>query len=186
MQPVTKNLSPVTCHLSQRSGFTLIELVLVTVVIAILVAAAVPRFATTAARLRLEQQAFSVTQWLRYAHELAVSEARESVWAWDPGARHTYVLEHLPADSQTGAEQWLDRSPSARSPLARETPLTLTQEEPVGCPDTLSPNAGCIHFFPDGTSESALVTLGSAEPFYTISVDGTTSHIVLTPGTPAR
>ena len=145
-----------------------------------------PRFAKTAARLRLEQQAFFVTQWLRYAHELAVSQACESVWAWDPGLRTTYIFERVPAESQTGSDQWLNRSPSVATPLSRETPLTIAQNEPIGCPAVLSSTAGCIHFFPDGTSESALVKLGATEPFYTIAVDGTTSQILLTPGTSAR
>ena len=127
-----------------------------------------------------------MTQWLRYAHELAVSEGSESVWAWDASARKTYVFEQVPAESQTGSEQWLDRSPSVHTPVSRETPLVIAQNEPLGCPKGFSSVAGCIHFFPDGTSESTLVKLGATEPFYTIAVDGTTSQIFLTPGTSAR
>ena len=55
-------------------GFTLIELILVSVVLSILLAAAAPRFQQTAQRLRAEQSAFECAQLLRMAHERAIAE----------------------------------------------------------------------------------------------------------------
>ena len=57
-----------------RCAFTLVELILVSVVLAILAAVAIPGFSNTSQRLRAEQDAFNFAQLMRYARGVAVSE----------------------------------------------------------------------------------------------------------------
>ena len=179
-------LAPHTPHLAPVLGFTLIELVLVASVIAILLAASIPQFVQTAQRLRIEQQAFALTQQLRYAHELAVSEANEIIWMWDPTARQAQLLQVLTgadrrvsiqkASGRAATSPTLDESASLGSPNERNL---------LGCPADAG-GADCVHFFPDGTSESVTLPLHAPARAYTIQVDGATSQVVLKTGFPAR
>ena len=84
----------------RRRGFTLIELALVAVILAILAAAAIPRLQQTALRLRVEQAASELAQLLRAAHEQAVASGEEMVWVWDPQASRARVA---PAGEEEGA-----------------------------------------------------------------------------------
>ncbi len=155
-----------------RCGFTLIEVVLVAVVIAILLTASVPRFQQTAVRLRREHAAFEIAQLLRYAHERAVAQGRETVWRWDAEARRAVIEQ---ADAVSGVAEEIAKSAA----LPDEAPVSLTvQGSPVAC--------ACIRFYPDGTSEPVVLTVGPDPRPYTIAVHETTSHVTLTPGPAAR
>ena len=142
-----------------RVGFTLIEIVLVAVIIAILAAASIPRFAQTAQRLRAEHAAFEMAQLLRLAHERAVSESDETLWVWDGVTRRARVE---PSGTQGSA-------------LPEGIAVQVSRQGvPVEC--------GCIHFFPGGTSEPLTVIVGP----YRITVDETTSQVLLHEGAAAR
>lgn len=174
---------------SERTpGFTLIEVVLVAVIMAMLLAASIPRFVQTAQRMRAEQQAFGVAQHLRLAHEVAVSDGSEIVWVWDPNARQARLLA-IRLDAQgTPSNEWLEGH-STKSPRFEEgSGLTSSDagESPLGCPIDVPPEAACIHFFPDGTSESSTLTMHLSQEAYTIAINGTTSQVLLQAGPAAR
>src|SRR3989338_3711392 len=78
--------SPVS-GLRSAAGFTLVELIVICVVLAILLAVSAPRIQPAIQRLRTEQAAFDLVQWLRMASERAVAESRAFVWRWDEEAR---------------------------------------------------------------------------------------------------
>ena len=163
------------------SGFTLIEVVLIAAVISILLVSSIPRFQQTAQRLRAEQTAFGLTQLLRFSHELSVTEGAEVIWAWRNGERESRVWERVDED-----HAWRDRSPSARPALTGEVSLGVeTGAPPLGCPEPLGASA-CVHFFPDGTSEAATLTMNLHEHTYRVTVDGTTSEVLLFAGPAAR
>jgi Tfp pilus assembly protein FimT len=157
----------------------------VTVVIALLLAASIPRFAHTAQRLRVERVAFELTRLLRFAHERAVTQGREVAWAWETPAQRAILHEQLPTDDD--ADPTWRPVPSSRSvPLAGDASLHVTYEqEPLGCPEAVA-GTSCVRFFPDGTSESSTVTLVVGGQRYTATVDATTGRVVLAAGTPAR
>ena len=164
-----------------RASFTLIEVVLIAAIISILLVASIPRFQQTAQRLRVEQEAFGLTQLLRFSHELSVTEGTEVIWAWRGTERESRVWERADEDSA-----WRDRSPSARTALTDQCSLDVeTGEPPLGCPEPVAASA-CVHFFPDGTSEAATLTVNLHEHTYRVTVDGTTSEVLLFAGPAAR
>jgi len=150
----------------QPPGFTLVELVLVAVVLAVLLTATVPGFRRTSERLRAERSAFELAQLLRLAHERAVTEGTETVWVWDAQRRRAYLESGRMVESST---------------LPEGLSLLLDRTGPGA-----SGECSCVRFFPEGTSEPAALTLTSHDQAYTLTVDGATSHVLLAAGTPAR
>ena len=162
-------------------GFTLIEAVLIATIISILLAASLPRFQQTAQRLRVEQAAFALTQLLRFSHELSVTDGTEVIWAWQGSERASRVWER--ADDEG---PWRDRSPSTHTRLAEGVSVAVESgEPPLGCPEPLAA-ASCVHFFPDGTSEPAMLTVHLDDHSYRVTVDGTTSEVLLFAGPAPR
>ncbi len=171
----TRRTSPAPGRPRPRRGFTLIELTLITVVIGILLAAAIPRLHHTARRMRVEHMAFELTHLLRAAHELAVTTGEETVWVWDEDARQAWVTP--------GSSVVPDPSDSSdvitSSTMLEGTEVLLTRDAfEVGC--------RCIHFYPEGTSESTTVGVSFGDQVYTATVDAITSQVTLIAGTPAR
>ena len=156
-------------------AFTLIELAFVTALLAILLAASLPKFQVTADRLRLEQSMFHLTQTLRAARERAVAEGREIVWVWDDDARRS----HLEAQAVDGRLEQVDERAAMQASLASGAAVEMMRlHQQVGC--------RCIHFFPDGTSEPATtVTVKSPGRVYTVTVHETTGQACLAEGTAA-
>lgn len=154
-------------------GFTLIEVVLVAVVLAILLTATLPGFQRTARRLRAEHAAFELAQLARLAHERAVSEDREVVWTWDEERRRARVE----AAVERGAGEPAD--PVDGSPLPAGAAVTVARGgEEVAC--------RCVRFFPEGTAEAAAVTVSLGDDVYTVTVDAATGQARLAAGAPAR
>lgn len=151
-------------------------------VLAILVAAAIPRLQQTALRLRVEQAASELAQLLRAAHEQAVASGEETVWVWDADARRARVEGAPPADAG-GGEGGEETSPATESLRSSALPeefsvQLLLHSQPVEC--------NCVRFFPEGTSEPATLTVSFQAHVMTATVDETTGHVVLLPGPAAR
>jgi type II secretion system protein H len=156
-------------------GFTLVEVVLVAVVLAILLTVSLPGFQRTAQRLRVEHAAFELAQLARLAHERAVAEGRETVWTWD-GER---------------SRAWVEAAPGASPPEAEEAGRVESSPLPAGAVVTLTRDGGdvacrCVHFFPEGTAEGATVTVGVGDHLYTVTVDAATGQARLAAGAAAR
>jgi type II secretory pathway pseudopilin PulG len=145
---------------------TLVELVLVAVVLTILLTAAMPGLRRTSERIQAERAAFELAQLLRLAHERAVTEETETMWVWDAQRRRAYLEPGRMAESST---------------LPEELSLLLDRTGPAA-----SDECSCIRFFPEGTSEPTALTLTLHDQTYTLTVDGATSHVLLSAGTPAR
>ena len=150
-----------------KRGFTLVEVVLVTLVLALLLTAAVPRFAQTAQRLQTEQTAFALAQLLRYAHERAVVQGRPMVWVWDEPSRRARVA----SVDETGQRQWLTEHVSRSRPVRDDIEVTLARE---------GAEVDAVTFFPDGTSDAATLRVVHRPFSYTVTVDATTSQPSLT------
>jgi len=147
--------------------------VLVSVVLSMLLAASIPAFSGTAKRLEMERTAFSLAQLMRYAHARAVTEGREVAWVWD-GRERRAQLEAL---SDAGAWSRLEERGTQSPAVASEITISLSRE---GRPlDALS-------FFPDGTSDAATLLILRGEHAYQVTVDATTSQVLLETGPAAR
>ncbi|MBI2093740.1 MAG: prepilin-type N-terminal cleavage/methylation domain-containing protein [Candidatus Omnitrophica bacterium] len=172
----TRSFQPLTSYFQLlSSGFTLIEIVLVAAVLAVLMAASVPRFHETAQRLRAEQTAFSLAQLLRYARERAISQGEVVIWHWDAATRRVKLNAVDGKDPlqwpQDCNEEGLSIFPPIRiSNVPEAFQVTLLRE---------NTQAECVHFYPDGSSTPSSVHLLWGELEYAIIVDATTSQVTL-------
>jgi prepilin-type N-terminal cleavage/methylation domain-containing protein len=159
----------------ERAGFTLIEVSLVAVVLAVLVAATLPRFLATSQRLQAERAAFELAQIFRYAHGRAVAQGDVIVVTWDADRRRASL------GSLDGAEPAAWPTDCSGQPLPLSPPV---QSAPV--PEAMTVSlvreggaVACAHFFPDGTSDSVALHLIHRSLDYTVTVHGPTSYVVL-------
>ena len=161
---------------SSSGGFTLIELALVAVVIAVLLAGAIPRLQQAAQRMRAEQAAFELAHLLRVAHEQAVSAGEEVVWVWDDGAVRARL--ESAADDNRETSQPLPLGLTS-GPLPEQLTVEVVRDgEPVDC--------RCVRFFPGGTSEAATLTVSLRQQIFTLNVDAATGYVRLSAGAVAR
>ena len=158
------------------SGFTLIELAFVTALLVILLALAVPKFQSTAQRLRFEQSVMHLTQTLRAAREQAVAEARMMLWVWDDDSHQSH-LEIVAENGQ--AERVQDRSNLQASLPATVNVEMVREGREAAC--------RCVRFFPDGTSDptTTLTLKECQQQVYTITIHETTGSACLVAGTAA-
>ena len=194
LQPSASSLQP--------SGFTLIEIVLVAVVLVILLTATMPNFQQTAARLRVEQAAFHIAQQLRYAHQRAVAQGDTIVWAWDAGDHQARLYELAPVEQEPTADspakpsvtEITDRRVAGRSLKELDIAVALHRAQEGQTQDTFAcaeegissmcAECACLHFHPDGTVQD-----GAAPPIdtvltrptltYTIRIDAPTGQVFL-------
>ena len=159
-------------HSPWRVGFTLLELTLVMVTLGIVLLAVTPRLQQTAQRLRAEQAAAELSQLMRVAHEQAVASSQETVWIWDAPS-HRARVETVPQDS---GDEPKDAAPQVSTVIAQSAQvpdgifIELTRtEEPLDC--------RCVHFFPEGTSEQATLTVRLSAQILTATVDEATSQV---------
>jgi type II secretion system protein H len=159
-----------------RAGFTLIEVVIVTAVMAILLMASLPRFQQSSERLRVEQRAFEFAQLLRYARERAVTQSRDTFWVWDDDARRAHLAQ---ADELERLERLEERGAESAELAPGVMVLVDADSPPARCDD-------CVQFLPDGTATAATVTITRDELAYSIAVDGATGRATVSAGAPAR
>lgn len=69
--------------MTPRSAFTLIELILVTVIILVLIGLAVPIFRNTFSDLNIKNASFNISKLINYAQEKAILERKEFKMALD-------------------------------------------------------------------------------------------------------
>jgi type II secretion system protein H len=160
-----------------ETGFTLVEVVLVAVIIGVLLASVAPRFQQTSQRLRAEHAAFELAQLARLAHERAVSEGRDFRWIWDAEERRARVEPVGAAGESQTDDAPADRTTSARLPADAVVSVTRDRRE-IEC--------GCLQFFPGGTAEAGVVTVETGGGAFTVTVDAATAQARITAGAPAR
>jgi type II secretory pathway pseudopilin PulG len=151
----------------------------VSVILAILVVGAIPRFQDTSQRLGAERAAFSLAQLLRGAREQAITRARAAVWVWDASARRAqlWLVVSEPGEPERTAP--IEGRAGRSAPVPDGLSVSLTREgSAVEC--------GCVRFFPDGTAEAAELTVGHRTLAYHVSVDAATGQAQLTRGPLAR
>jgi len=134
-------------------GFTLLELIVTLVVVAVAVALVAPTIgrSTETLRTRAEVAGFSAT--FRHARERAITTRQQYTVVVNPTNRLVMVT--------TGEDevQWT-RTLSSRVDIRAETPAALT-----------------VHFEPQGTSSGGAFHLTSGKISYRVTVDAVTGRV---------
>ncbi|GEM_PF-2175346 len=176
----------------RKCGFTLVELVFVTLLLTILLVSAAPNFRGAWRGLEMEGAAVDLAQMLRSARVLAITRGEPVVWHWEASAQRAQLSalqEQEPGQVEAAASGGAEAASGGGAEAAPipgrlgrahhlpgEVEITIVREdEPVND----------IQFFPDGTSEAAFVVVGEpGNPQYQIEVDGPTSQVFLRKGAP--
>lgn len=176
-------------------GFTLLEILVVVVIIAIMSGAIIPRIGNGMGRQQLEAAATTISSALTYCHSAAATESRRYRWVWDAQAqRARYLVEEDPLEAPG---MFVPALVSQRRNEALPQEIELegiyfpvvrkNEDEPeVEMPPEIT-------FHPDGHATSAYVVVrlksASAEDVaqtqqnsITIAVNGITGRIRTIPG----
>lgn len=153
-------------HTDSCGGFTLVELLLVLVLVAISVAAVVPRFTGTLGAWQLRETAWNMQASLQLASQWARVRQEVVVFALD-GRKGVFALRAVSTDERQAPETF---PPLGRQSFGRSVRIVRTE----GLQDAGQEKV--LTFRPDGTSEAAIIVLGGRGAD---SADETTWHIVL-------
>lgn len=85
-------ISPTGILKRSKSGFTLIEILLVVLILAIIVAAAIPRFQGTLTQLQARTTAKSLYQLALFAKERAIIEQTFYLLKYDPNQKSVFLM----------------------------------------------------------------------------------------------
>lgn len=141
-----------------KSGFTLIEMLIVIAISATVLATLVPNFSPAIERTKLHAAARDVSSALRHCRGYAMIKGEDAVFELDT-ANNVYKI--------TG------RKKSYSIPESIELSLFTTTTE------TLSDNSGRIRFFPDGSATGGRVTLIGKNQTLVIDINWLTGEIKL-------
>ena len=137
-------MRPEKTTLARQRGLTLVELMIVIVVIAILLAIAMPSFRDTIDKRRLVGAADNLLADLRYAQSESIKRNAQVVVAFTEGANWSYVINTTPAKTTNGSDY-------------KGSSITVAT---TGDTITFDPRRGTILQAPG--SEATLVTITSA------------------------
>ncbi len=133
-------------HMRRRSsGFTLLELIVVMVVIAAASLLAVSAFGSGMQGMKLRNGAKQVAAQMRFARAVAISSGQPQDVIIDPAARHWQ-----------GAKNRSGSLPDVGEVVF--TGARATQFEPLG-QDAQNANKGTVRFFPDGAATGGRVRM---------------------------
>ncbi len=149
-----------------RSGYTLIELILLTVIIAILIGISTPLFRRTFSDLEIKDASFNISRLISFAQERAVVE----------GTPFKLVLD------VKKARYYLTREdPSAPGKYIRlKEKLGRVFELPRGI--KLKADKKVILFYPDGHSDKAAIRLLRGDESLKITLKGNLGYVKIEGG----
>lgn len=151
-----------------KQGFTLIELALVSVVMAALMLAVLPRFQDVLQRSRVERAAFALAQMVRVARARAVTGETPIVWVWAAEERRVQLAQPQP----DGTRVWLEEAAARSRPVEPEVTVAVTRE---------GATEEAFTCFPDGTCEAAVIDVVRGSQGYEVSVQAATGQPTVAP-----
>ena len=169
----------------RRPAFTLIEIMVVVVVVAILSAMAIPSMVGSQRRAELRTQSDRLVETLRYARRMAVLQGRTLrvvLVVEDPeqARRSSYHLEVATTDldepqafqKATGGSV----KPAVLPDTVRLEGVEVTLDQYAASPEGFGQRSA-IHFRPDGSADAALLSLGNGQQSQRIVVDATSGRV---------
>jgi Tfp pilus assembly protein FimT len=155
-------------------AFTLIEMIVLIIIIAVLSSVAVPRYARFQARVRFEGTVQKVVNFLTWAREMAQEQGVEMVVQFDPQSEtFTALLQQV----EDLADMPIALQDAQGTPLPPQ-PRTLTLREEVSVAefaiDERATSTGLLHSFHNGRNEIRFHEDGSADSARILlrSIDG--------------
>jgi general secretion pathway protein H len=142
----------------RHAGFSMIELLIVLVIIAIASALVIPMFGKGVSTTELKSAARQLASGLRLARSEALTQRRETFLVLDVAGRRFKV----------------DQDPKEYS-LPREIELKLFTAQK----DLVDEKVGSIRFFPDGGSNGGRITVASGERKFEVDVDWLTGRVAI-------
>ena len=166
-------------HTRDRSGFSLVEMVIVTAVVAIIAGMAVPLLVNAAATIRLAQASREVERELQTARMLAVQTNQPMRLAFNCPSPGQYRIVELIGTSSVPAsgDSATNRCAMTAYPYPADTDKNpLTRPNFDGPLRYLDPTVSfsvftTIEFWPDGTAHT---NTGGSNPWPVIGANGTT------------
>ena len=142
-------------------GHTLIELILLTIIIAILVAISTPLFRKTFSNLEFRNASFNIARLIRFAQEKAIAERLPHKLILETDKARYYLTKSDPKrpDRYIRLEERAGRVFS----LPRGVRLKSDKKE--------------IIFYPDGHSDKAVIGFLSKDKALNISIKGSLGHV---------
>lgn len=147
--------------LRARAGFTLIELILLTVILAVIVAVSTPRFSRSFSSLRLRDASYNLAKLINYVQEKAVIEGSVHKLVLDTEKGRYYVMASDPDNSKKyrlmeGREGRVFKLPEG---------VKITAKKPE------------VFFYPDGHSDKTSVTLSNNRTKTKINIKGNMGYV---------
>lgn len=160
----------------RKSGFTLLELIAVTALIALLFSVGIASYARTFKRWAVEQNARQLYMAARAARLYAVEHQQPCTLALDQENRQFF----LAADASNTQQESLSlvSTPWSRK-VALAEPVSFEAISIAGQQEDFT---GGINFRPDGTGDNAIIQLGNGSVHYTVMVSGQTGRAKLLEG----
>jgi prepilin-type N-terminal cleavage/methylation domain-containing protein len=168
-----------------KSGFTLVELLVVITIMTILSGIGVGIFTGANQRLKVQKAANSLLMMSQYARMSAIENQRAYKLYIDNANNEFYLFTTLlDEESQTAeeiiVEESLVKPVSLENPIIIEDVQVLTNDYYSG---GSSSSEYIITFAPDGTSQTSVVQIGDQRSHYTLSVNEVTGKSRLIEGT---
>jgi len=169
----------------KQSGFTLIELIVVIVIISLMAGVGSSMLFGTYKKLNVDKTASNLFLTAKYARMMAVEQQKQYKLCLDILNNAFYLVTTLSDEEYGPIGETIVRDPYCK-PVTLEGNIKFEdiQITPIALETTTeTEDLPTIIFLPDGTAQSATVQIGDEKTHYTVSINAATGKAKLTPGT---
>ncbi len=167
-----------------RSGFTLVELLVVITIMTILTGIGAGIFTGSSQRLKVQKAASSLLVMSQYARMSAIENQRAYKLYIDNANNEFYLLTTL-IDETRGTSEEIVVEEYLVAPVTLEAPITIEDVRVLTNNYNSmgnSSNQYIITFAPDGTSQTSVVQIGDGQTHFTLSINEVTGKSKLIEG----
>ncbi len=153
-----------------KEGFTLIEILIVVVLLAVIAAVSLPHFSVSLARLQLRNTAYKLAYLMRYAQSAAITRGIEMRLSFDSQFQTYGIEQSFPDDSweeNGGQFQALEGPWGRRDEVPDDMQLTAGKESVV--------------FYPDGQIEKFQANICRETDCFLITTEGVRGLVEVLP-----